>query len=237
VAVSFVAAGATAPGGSGDVTPAMYTGVAVDDIIVVVVTAADNVVCSFPAAYTVKVGLTNGTTLKTTVAWKRATSTSEAAPLVTHTAGDTITARCLGYRGANGAGGTSDPFDTAITSANASSTTDTIAAITPSVANCMLICVISGGGIGTSNPNSFTAPTGTNPTFGADWTPSDQNGSGINEADMQVFHGIKTDTTSSGSRTSTLGVAAAVNSSVLLALQPPGGGAAAPAQLVRLVHG
>lgn len=234
MAVTRVAAGAAASAASGNVTPAMFAGVAVDDIIVVVVTSGDNVACTFPVGYTIKAALNNGTTLRTTIAWKRAVG-SDAAPLVTHAAGDSIDARCIGYRGAAGAGGVSDPFDAAVTSANASSLTVTVPAITPTVAGSMLLALISNGG-NPANPQDSTAVTGTNPTFTKVWTPADQNGGGVNEADQVLDDGIKSDTTSSGARTSTLNVIATPNTAIVLALQPAGAGVT-PAYIPRAMPG
>ena len=70
--MAFRAVGTIATAQSGNVTPGLPTGWQANDIHICIVGAADNVTCTFPAGWTKKIELNNGTTERITIAWKRA---------------------------------------------------------------------------------------------------------------------------------------------------------------------
>lgn len=207
--------GTIATGQNGNVTPGLPTSPIwlPYDIHVCVVGAADNVTVTFPAGWTKKIELNNGTTERLTVAWRRAVA-GDAAPLVTHAAGGDIAAQIMGYRGAVT---NNDPFDAVASQANASSTTITAPTITPLNANDMILFI--GTTINGSNLATISGYSGTNPTF----TERIDGGAsgGSNNVAIFLADGSKNDFTATGSRTAT-GSQAGVNIGALLSMLAAG---------------
>ena len=133
MSIVFVGASANAAAASGNLTvtpPATLT----DDIMICAVTAHDNVALSFPAGWTIIDQSNNGTGLRATTAWKRAVG-AEGAFTITHTAGDGIVANVAVFRGCTTE---SDVINANLLTNNASSSTCTANAITPTVNECMI---------------------------------------------------------------------------------------------------
>lgn len=222
--ITFVAAGAKAEAASGNITPALPTGWAADDILIVVCTQKDNVVSTITAGWTIFGAANNGTACRSLIAWKRAVG-GETAPTITHTAGNAIVGAIAAFRGCITTG---DPAEVKGTPrANASSATVTADAITPLTADSMLCFAAHPGDNGTQS-----AWSGTNPTFG---TPAfDVNTALGLDAAAALNYGIKTDTTTTGSRTCTTSLATE-NIGTLFTLKPPAAaaGRARPPVVVR----
>lgn len=201
-------------------TPGVPAGTTTNDIMVCFTGGADNIVCTYPAGWTKFIEQNNGTTQRMTVAWKLA-GAAESAPTVTHTAGNSCVSRIISFIGAN----TTTPIGTLGTpSANASSLTVTASTITPSAATELCVWVGLSTAVGTSSPNNYGVVGGTNPAFTE--RIDNPNGLGSNECDLGVDTGPFTSAAATGSRTSTLTVAATVNTGVMFTLTDVGGGAA-----------
>lgn len=98
MAIALRGVGASAIVDSGDFTPALPAGVVADDVLLLCVTARDNVALSLPAGWTIVEAANNGTLFRSTVAWKIAVA-GETAPTVTHTGGSTTIARIVAFSG------------------------------------------------------------------------------------------------------------------------------------------
>lgn len=209
--MAFFGVGTLAQAQSGNVTPGLPTSFATNDIHVCVVSAADNVVCTFPSGWTTVIALNNGTTERLTVAWKRAVG-GDTNPLVTHAAGNDIAAQIAGYSGRLTSG---DPIGTAVGSqANASSVTITAPAITTISANSDVLFI--GTIIDAGNLLTVSGYSGTNPTFTERLDGGASGGS--NNVEICVADGVKTNVSTTGSRTATA-TGANANIGALLALQ------------------
>ncbi len=126
----------SAVGASGNVSVVMPTGTTENDIMIMAVMGRDNVEVSLPAGWTKYIAFNNSTTIRATMAWKRAAA-GEAGPYtVTHTAGGSIIAAIASFSGVTSTG---SPILATSTSANASSATTTAAATTTATANAMAI--------------------------------------------------------------------------------------------------
>ena len=157
-AVTYKLTGVMARADSGNITPALPTGWAVDDIFILVVISDDNVTPTFPVGWTSLNTTTNGATMVTTVAWRRAVS-GDTGPLVTHTAGSFIAAIISNFSGASGAGTSNSPFTQVGTPlANASSATLTANGITAGVNDFVLFVATYTSSTGISTWN-VTDPT------------------------------------------------------------------------------
>jgi hypothetical protein len=221
VAVGTV--GATTGTGGNPTAPGIPAGTTTDDIMVMLVGAGDNITVTLPVGWTKFVEQNNGTTNRMTLAWKRAGS-SEAAPTVTHTGGDSCVSRIVSIRGVPNT--QSNPIAVLGTpSANASSLTVTASTITPAGTTDLVVwaglATIAGN---TSNSNTYAVVGGTDPTFTE--RIDSVIGSGLNEAAIGLDTGPTVSGAATGSRTSTLGVAAAVNTGVMFTLNDAGGTAA-----------
>src|SRR3954466_13829799 len=127
MAITLVAAGTAAHAASGNVTPGLPAGFAADDIHICVVNAADNVVPTMPAGWTSKQGINNGLIERQTIFWRRAVG-GDTAPVVTHAAGDSVTAQIFGFRGCVTAG---DPIEAINGGSTGTGKTATATTITP----------------------------------------------------------------------------------------------------------
>lgn len=218
MAITFIAAGTVANAASGNVTPALPAGWAANDIVVGIVQAADNITVTVPAGWTKKLETNSTATLRQTVFYRRAVA-GDLAPVVTHAAGNAIIARLYAFRGCVAAG---DPFGAALARANSATATCTADAITPPAANSAVLFVGSEELTGnTSGAPVWGTYSGTNPVFAEVGDNNYELGS--NSISGAVAWGIKTDTTTTGSRTAAITGEAATptaNIGTLLALTP-----------------
>lgn len=220
--MAYVASGTLAQdsGAGGNVTPGLPAGIQANDILVLVISAADNVVVTLPAAYTKKLETNSGATGRQTIAWARATG-SDSAPLVTHGgAGNAIGARIHAYRGCVTSG---DPFSATSANAVAQGTGVTLTATTITPANNEFTLFIASyfDNVTSNFPDTLSGWSGTNPTF---TERTDDSTNGLNTAGwgMGIADGTSNGS-ATGSRTTTLnvGMSAAgtsVNSLLSLAL-------------------
>jgi hypothetical protein len=90
--------GASSAAISGSVTPAIPPRHSIDDILFCIIESRDNVAPTMPVGWTLLYSFTSGVLHRATLFWKRE-GASETDPLVTHTAGDVIIARIIGFNG------------------------------------------------------------------------------------------------------------------------------------------
>jgi len=100
--ITYVGAGTVARAASGNITPALPTGWAANDIFVCVVSSRDNKPATMPSPQwtALESGVSNGTSMQFSVFYRRAVA-GDTAPLVTHTGTGNlnITAVIVAYRG------------------------------------------------------------------------------------------------------------------------------------------
>ncbi len=162
---TFVAMGAIATAGSGDVTPALPTGWVAGDIFICTIASLDNVSSTMPAGWTtLQSGTNSGASLRGTTFWRRAVG-GDTDPLVTHTAGSTINAAISAYRNSVLAGNFQELTNS---KANGVSTTLTFnnAGTTAGIDNSLIIL---NGELGSSTTSSAysSSPTPTTRTSGS----------------------------------------------------------------------
>lgn len=218
MAISFVNKGTSSPVASGNLSPTNPASLAVDDILLCLIGAHDNVVCTMPAGWTrvTGFGVNNTTAVRLDLFWKRVTSTSEsgATVTVTHAAGDAAVAVIVAYRGCTTS--TTPTESGATTSSAGANATITAPSITPSAANHMLVCV---GAVGDDGAN--TVFSGTDPTMSE--RHDELTALGL-DASINLCDGIRTASSASGARTCTNGRSAVnVGGSVFLIASAAGG--------------
>src|SRR5688572_1971451 len=155
---------------SGNVTlapPATVT----DDILLCVITARDNVACTFPVGWTILHELNNGIASRCTIAWKRCVG-AEAAFAVTHPAGSNIHGLLEVYRSAKPTG---SPFGDTGIQANATSTTCTAPSITTTDPESLLIFVSQYANSGSGGFMSLE----TSEHYGYMWERDEDGSSGL----------------------------------------------------------
>jgi hypothetical protein len=96
--ISVVGVGTLAAAASGNVSAALPTGIAANDVLLCIVESHDNVAPTFPAGWTRLYRNRPGSEYGT--AWYKIATASETNPTVTHTAGNSIIAQCSAYRNA-----------------------------------------------------------------------------------------------------------------------------------------
>ena len=149
MAISFIGASTNVAAASGNISitpPVTQT----DDILICAVTTRDNVVLTFPAGWTKYQEANNGTSLRSTLAWKRAVG-AEGAFTITHTAGDAIVGNVVVYRGCLA---TASPINASVMTVNTSSSTCTAASITSIVDGCRLVFTMHDADNGSSSAQS-----------------------------------------------------------------------------------
>jgi len=221
MAIAFRAAGTVSSAGPGSpATPGLPASFQANDIHVAVILAG-NVDTLTTTGWTQKLTVDNGTTHRLTIAWRRAVG-GDTAPSFSGNSQDII-AQIFGFSGCTTSG---DPFSAAQGQANASGTTVTAPAITPTVANQMILFVGGRSNTGATT-STFSTYSGTNPSFTEAF--DNANTSVAIVYDLAIFgaYGLKTDTTSTGSRTC-VATNAGENSGALLSLIAAGGLAVAP---------
>ena len=152
MAISFVSAGSTARASSGNVTPGLPSGWAVNDIFICIIISRDNVNSTMPIGWTaINPGTNNLDIIRTTVFYRRAVA-GDLNPLVTHSNGNDIVASISAYRGVITSGNPLDVVGT--TSVNSESSTIRANSITTLTNGAMVIFT---GGIDTrSHFSSFS---------------------------------------------------------------------------------
>lgn len=177
------------------------------DVMILLINSKDNAVQATPSGWT-RIGsqLNNTTSLTTNIFYRVANSEPASYSPVT-----TAVSHCLTISSFSGVSNLA-PVNTSSQRANSSSLTITADAVTPSIANSELI-FISGYG----DDVTHASYSGTNPTFSERFDAGTIDGT---DSAVALASGIKTDTTSSGSRTATASGTAAVNNGFLVALTP-----------------
>lgn len=227
---TFVNVGALAEdgGAGGNITPALPAGILANHILVLVIQAADNVVCTLPAAYTKKLETNSGTIGRQTIAWARATG-ADSAPLVTHSGvgNNAIGARIYAYSGCITSG---DPFSATSANAVAQGTGTTLTATTITPANGEMVLFIASffDNVTSNVPSTLSGWSGTNPTF-----TNERGDNSTNGLNTQAWSGGLAEGTSNGtatgSRTVVMNVAqsaAGTSVSTLMSLIEAGAAAA-----------
>lgn len=177
------------------------------DVMIMVINSKDNTAQATPTGWT-RIGtqLNNTTSLTTSIFYRVANSEPS-----TYTLATTAVSHCVSissYSGVN----TAAPINASSQRANAASATITANAITPTVSNTEVIFIS-----GYANNVTHSGYSGTNPTFAERF---DTNTSLGTHNALALASGMKTDTTSTGTRTAiALGIAA-VNNGFLIALAP-----------------
>lgn len=219
MAVSFVAAGTVAKASGATVTPGLPSGWAADDIHLALITEETGAVIGVPSGWTKIIENTNTELLspvfRMTLAWRRAVA-GDTAPGFTGASGG-IVARIGGFRGVVTTG---NPHDTApVVKDNTQSTTLTADALVPANADDMIIFLGSVEEL--LSDVTFSTYSGTNPTFTESF--QDSNSIGGNFTAQFMAHGLKNDTSSTGSRTAALSTNS-YSIGALISLQAAGGG-------------
>ena len=198
--ISYRAVGSVANASSGNLTVPLPSA-AFGEMFLCQVESHDNVVHTMPAAWTQVYSLNTSTTHRASLFYK-VSAASETNPLITHTGGSNIIARCTRFRGVD----PGDPFDVAYAAQYAaSSVTVTSGSLTTVTANDMLLFAAHLA----SNPSTLTTPSGwTRPYY------STTTGAGI-----AMNYKLQASAAAVGPFTATAS-AAAENHGVLLALQP-----------------
>ena len=182
--ITYVGTGTAATAASGNVTPGLPAGTAVNDILICVVESRDNVAHTMTGWTQLNTG-TSGTAHRASLFWRRATGGDPTA--VTHTAGGGIGARIMAFRGVS----TVTAFDVANSFTVDASADDDVeaAAITTVTNNTMLVftqhMADSYSGIGT--------PTGSTPWTNAFLTELDLAGGG-NDLTISAHYGLRSAT-------------------------------------------
>lgn len=169
-AIAFRAAGGVQSAGSGNISPGLPAGTAVGDLLIAVVEAKDNVALSM-AGWNLLFNQNGGVaTHQAAIFWRIATTGDPTA--ITHTGGNAILARIMGFSGVD----TTNPFETLpLVAGNAafaaSSTTTTSGTQTTTNATAMLVFTAHYGDdyAGTpTGPAGFTNPILNETTTGTD---------------------------------------------------------------------
>lgn len=147
MAITFVAVGATATAGSGNISPGLPAGIQQDDYQILVVDAMDNVTVTLPGSWT-KFAEGNNTAGQRSTFASNKFNTGDTAPTVTHTAGGTVGGYIMAFRSVN----TLDVISTL--QSNASAVNIAVPGMTPTVADFAVVVV-------GNKVNSSTAPDST----------------------------------------------------------------------------
>lgn len=204
--ISFRNVGNAASAASGNITPTLSS-VELNALLVCVVEQHDNVAISFPAGWSQLYSISTTATHRASMFYK-ASAAAEANPLITHTGGNAIIARCATFRGADAA----NPLDVAIAAQYAASSTSvTSGSLTTVTANDMMLYAMHIA----SSPTITVAPSGTG---GVTWTQRLYSSTALGSASsVGLYTGTMATAGLVGPITSTIS-AAAENHGVLLAL-------------------
>jgi hypothetical protein len=209
--ITFRPAGTLGTAGNNNVTPGLPAGWAANDIHLAIIETRDNVASTMPGGWTQLNSAISGGTHRATLYWRRAVA-GDTDPLVTHSGGDAIVARIIGFRGVS----TTTAFDVANSFTVSAADFNTEAAgITTVSENAMLVFTAHMA----DNHTGITAPT---PSPGT-WTQAffSATGNGSDAAIAAYYSNLVAPPTSFGTITmERTGALAAVSHGALLALRP-----------------
>ena len=95
--IQFRGVGALDSDSSGNITPGYPTGWQTNDILLCLIETKDNISVTMPSGWTQLLSGTSGATHQALVFWKKAASGDDTTPTVTHTGGNAIIARIIGF--------------------------------------------------------------------------------------------------------------------------------------------
>ena len=134
--IQFRGVGSLATGASGNVTPNYPSGWQANDILLCLVETKDNVTTTMPSGWTQYLSGTNGAAHQAKVFWKKAVTGDSTSPTVTHSGGNSIIARIIGFYNVD----TTNPFEgTASLTPSASDLTTEALGITTASQGAMLV--------------------------------------------------------------------------------------------------
>lgn len=208
-----LSSGTAVSASSGNVTPSLPTGYAKDDLFVCLVESYDNVVptISSPSGWTRLYSNSNTSVSQASLFYKFATSSSETNPVITHSSGSTIIARCSTFSGVD----TTTPFDTPFSSAASSyGYTNQTGSLSTVTAKSLLLYVSH---IAASDSSLTVGSTG-----GLTWVSSyiASTSSGGGGATISLKYAVKASTGSIGPISGTFSSNPGVSNGVLIALRP-----------------
>lgn len=186
MAVAFRAIGTVkANTGNGNITSiGLPAGHVANDILVLVIHAADNVVCTVDQSYTLKLAKNGTATIRQEVWWKR-DGGAEVAPTVTHALGDMAIARICAYSGCTTSG---DPFSAGLQNSSNGTKTATSSDITPTANDVVFFAVTAATNtLDTSGASQgWSGYSGANPAF-------TERGDDFSEAGTHDLNGAEAD--------------------------------------------
>lgn len=218
--ITFVGAGTASNVSSGNVTPGLPAGLASNDLLICLAESYDLVSHTPPAGWTLIYNLKGSSTHSASAFYKIA-GASESNPVLGHSGGSGMVARCFAYRGVD----TAQPFDVAYaagagaTSDTTSDTTIDTGSVTTTTAHAMILIASHQA----DNFGSLNVTTG----GGMTWTQAGlavRNGTGSADIGIGLHHAAKP----VGGLVGPLAVTSNVgerNSGVLLVLRKSSGGA------------
>lgn len=204
--ISYRGTGTVASAASGNITPRLSS-VNLNELLLCLVEQHDNVAITFPAGWTQLYSL-SATANHRASAYYKVSAATETNPLITHTGGNSITARCSTFRGADSA----DPLDVAFAAQYAASSTSvTSGSLTTLSANDWMLFAPH-----IANSPTIAAPTGAG---GVAWTQQFYSSTtlGLDSA-VGLYTGTKATAGAVGPITSTISIASE-NHGVLMALR------------------
>lgn len=208
--ITFVNAGTVATANSGNVTPGLPAGTAVNDILIAIIESRDNVAHGMTGWTSINTG-TSGSDHRASLFWRRATGTDPTT--VTHTGGSGIGARIIGFRGVVATG---SPFDTTNSfTVSGSDSTIEAAAINTVTANTMLVFTAHAQ----NDFNSIGTPAGSAPWAQAFFTEYNATGGG-NDLAIGAYYGLRAGTGAQAAVQALATGGSAVSHGAQLALRP-----------------
>lgn len=153
-AVTFVSAGAEGSAASGNVTPGAPGSTATDDVLICAVHSTDQIAHSMNATYWTQIFQANGggTTSRLSLWWGRIAAGETRDYAVTHTAGDTIIAGVVAFRGCVASG---SPIHVSGAGGSGTDASMETTGVTTTVDGCMLVAAHGAG-----NDNAVTSVSG-----------------------------------------------------------------------------
>ncbi len=208
--ITYVNSGAVATAASGNVAPGYPAGWSGGDLLLCIVESKDNVVASMPAGWTTLSAASSGAAHRATIFWKIAAAGDNTAPTVTHTAGDSIIARIIGFNGVDN----TTPFDVANSfTVSAADLTTEAGAITTVSPNTMLVFTAHMA----DNHTSIGVPAGSAPWTQAFFSAT-ANGT---DSSIAAHYGLRAAAGVQAAVTATrVGAANAISHGAQIALRP-----------------
>jgi len=212
--ITYIGSGTAATASSGNVSPGLPGGIAVNDILICVVESRDNVSHSM-SGWNLLNSATSGSGHRASLFWRRVTGGDPTT--VTHASGSGIGARIMAFRGVN----TTTAFDVANSfTVSAADDNTEAAAISTVTANTMLVFTQHMA----ENYSSVATPTGSTPWTSAFFTEYDVSGNN-DDLTISAHYGLRSATGSQPAvqaAFSPAGGRAGVSHGAQLALRPAG---------------